>query len=170
MTKRKKVNSCEKFKDVKDFYEVDTDGNLYGYNGRKLSDASYDRDGYLQNNIQLNDGSRKTTKRHQLVANVFIDNPENKKTVNHIDEDKTNNCVENLEWMTQRENANHGTRTERSAQSRSKAVIGTCIKTGEQIEFPSMAEAQRQGFDNSNISSCCLGKRNSHKGYFWNFK
>ena len=166
MTKRKKVNSCERFKDVKDYYEVDTDGNLYGFRGKKLTDASYNRGGYLRNDIYLNDGSSKTISRHQLIANVFIDNPENKKTVNHIDEDKTNNCVENLEWMTQRENINHGTRTERT----SKPVIATCVKTGEQIEFPSAQEAERQGFDSGNISRCCNGQRKTHKGYFWNFK
>ena len=71
--------------------------------------------GYLYVNLHKN-GKIFFKTVHRLVAQAFIPNPENKPQVNHIDEDKTNNHVSNLEWMTARENVNHGTRNERASK------------------------------------------------------
>ena len=68
--------------------------------------------GYAYVNLHLN-GKMKTIKTHRLVAEAFIPNPENKPMVNHKDEVKNNNAVENLEWCDAKYNINYGTRTAR---------------------------------------------------------
>ena len=162
------LNSIKGLEHLKDYYFIREDGKLFTINGREMSDRPNNR-GYVQNGLSTENG-RKPFRRHRLVALAFIPNPENKLEVNHIDEDKLNNHLENLEWCTRSENMNHGTIQERIAKSLSKAVIGTCIKTGKQIEFPSMSEAGRQGFRYQNISACCNGKQKTSQGYIWKFK
>ena len=63
--------------------------------------------GYMYGNVCWNDGTRGPQLIHRLVAKAFIDNPENLPVVDHIDEDKVNNCVDNLRWCTQEQNAKY---------------------------------------------------------------
>lgn len=65
-------------------------------------------------------GKRKDYKLHRLVATHFIPNPDNLPEVNHKDEDKSNNCVDNLEWCTHKYNSNYGTRPQRIGEFHSK--------------------------------------------------
>lgn len=105
---------------------------------------------------------------HRLVAQAFIPNTENKPEVNHIDEDKGNNSVENLEWNTHEENSNHGTKNIRSANKQSMAVIGV-DEHGNIVEIhSSIRSAERlTGFGHSNISACVNGKSVKYKGLEW---
>ena len=117
--------------------------------------------------------------------------------VNHIDENKDNNSISNLNLMTPKENCNWGTRNERSSKAISKALKGRnlseehkgniskalkgkanvalskqvgAFKDGElMMTFPSISEAGRNGFSIGNICSCCNGLRNFHKGYQWQY-
>ena len=120
-----------------------------------------------------NKRKRKIITIHRLVASAFVQNDSLfKNEINHIDEDKTNNCAENLEWCDSQYNLNYGTRNERVSKSntnnpkRSKAV--KCIETGK--IYPSAREIERQfGFANQTISDCCLGKLKSAHKLHWEF-
>ena len=72
--------------------------------------------GYLHVNL-YKDTKRKTYRIHRLVAEAFISNPNNYEEVNHKDEDKTNNCVSNLEWCTREYNMSYGTINKRISEN-----------------------------------------------------
>ena len=115
---------------------------------------------------------------HRLVANCFIENPFSYNVVNHKDENKTNNCVDNLEWCTQWYNCNYGSRNERISKSNKimkrklmKPVL-QFSKNGEFIkEFSSIHEAaQEMNTSHVSISNACNGKSKSSCGFIWKFK
>ena len=125
--------------------------------------------GYYQVTL-FKDGKRDRYKVHRLVAKAFIPNPDNLPCINHKDENKKNNCVQNLEWCTYKYNSNYGTSMERSVSKRRKAVIGINIATGNILKFKSMSEAGRYfGGSNGAVSRCCQGKIKSYKGYIWRY-
>jgi len=85
-------------------YFVDTNGNVYR-NGKKMK-TSMNKFGYEKVKLSVN-GKSIHTRIHRIVAETYILNPENKPQVNHIDGNKMNNCVNNLEWNTSKENTQH---------------------------------------------------------------
>ena len=132
--------------------------------------------GYLV--VQLNkNGKGKMFYIHRLVGFAFIpnDDPINKIQINHINEDKTDNRVENLEWCTPSENTNHGTRNERAAEKTAKKNINgklskkvVCIETG--AVYLSTKDVQRKlGLLRQNISACCRGRQKTAGGYHWKY-
>ena len=140
---------------VKSFYK-----NKYG----KIRKLKTDKYGYKRINLSK-DGKGKTYLVHRLVAEVFIPNPNNYPEVNHIDEDKTNNCIDNLEWCDSKYNNNYGTKSEKARKQmkgkeypKSKKV--KCITTGEIFESTRDIE-RKYNIPHSSISNCCKGKRKS---------
>ena len=124
--------------------------------------------------VLCKDGKDKKCRINRLVAQAFLPNPDNLPEVNHKDENKYNNCVENLEWCDRSYNINYGTRNKRIAEkyindpNKSKTVVGINEVNGSMVIFPSSCEAERQtGIFQTSIIKCCKGKRNSAGGYFW---
>lgn len=161
----------EEWKDIKGYeglYQVSTLGRVrsfHAYKGssqRILVPGRYSR-GYLF--VQLSKDKVKTQHMiHRLVASTFIPNPEDLPQVNHKDEDKTNNCVENLEWCTAKYNANYGTRNERVAEKTRKPVM--CVETGEVFDSVNSAMALTHL---SNIHHVLKGKYKMCGGYHWRY-
>lgn len=100
---------------------------------------------------------------HRMVAETWIDNPNNYEEVNHINGDKTDNRVENLEWVTHSENIRHAYRTG-LLKVKGKGTPIRIVETGEAYE--SIHEcARRIGGNPSNISACLAGRQLTHRGY-----
>lgn len=135
-----------------------------------------DKDGYLRINL-YKDEKRKTMFVHRLVAQTFIPNDDLFKTqINHKDENKGNNNINNLEWCDATYNSNYGTRNERNSKSninhpkKSKQISqysldGVFLKTWEST----MQIERETSFAHSFISACCKGKYQKAYGCIWKY-
>lgn len=151
---------------VKSIKHYDSRGHL---RAERVLKPTNDWDGYLRVNLYKNRVQVNKTI-HRLVAEAFIPNPENKPTVNHIDENKTNNNVNNLEWATMKEQNSHGTRLKRFSESNSKPIIAIDIANGEYTEYNSGKECAIQlGLNHGHISSVLKGKRRQTGGYVFKY-
>ena len=136
-----------------------------------------DNHGYMRVNLHK-DGVCKSELVSRLVAKAFIPNPNNLPHVGHNDDIKSNNHVSNLYWTDYKENNYHNGKLERFqaahndkidiiADKLSVSVKAIALDGSHELIFNSMQEAGRQGFDSGKISMCVNGKRNKHKGYYW---
>ena len=151
-------------------YEVSNLGKVRNIKSGKVLKPHLNHKGYLKHHLSKNN-KLKELFLHRIIATAFIDNPEGKPCVNHIDENKLNNDLSNLEWCTVKENNVHGTRIKRVAEKLSQKVIQLDLNGNVLNEFESMVQAgQETGVSRSNISSCCNGKLKSAGGYKWKRK
>ncbi len=152
--------------DYKNLYQISSNGRVKNRNGRILKTSI--QNGYVSATLS-SDYNVKRVLVHRLVALAFIPNPESKKFVNHKNRDKAGNCVENLEWVTSKENAQHARETGMK-KGRIKAVQ-QLDKCGNVIEeFESASDASRKTkIDRKTISDVCTGRTHTAGGYFWKF-
>ena len=188
----------EEWRDIKGYegyYQISNMGRVKSLNYRRtgkegILKAGDNGHGYLFV-VLCKDGKDNTCRINRLVAQAFIPNPDNLPEVNHKDENKKNNCVENLEWCSKSYNINYGTGIKRRAEKlrgrnhskehnkkiaekhrnkpkRGKPVIGINKISGLILEFPSAHEASRQlGISQGSICDCLKGRRKSLGGYIW---
>lgn len=164
----------EVWKDIKGFegvYQISSKGRLKSLSRKqsvkeKIRTFSKSPNGYMRMVLSFNQ-KRLTISAHREVAKAFIPNPENSETVNHIDFDKTNNCVENLEWCSMKYNINH---SKKHGKNYHKPVIQMSLD-GDFIKEWSSAYAveKEMGYFSTLISRCCRGKQKTHKGFKWEF-
>lgn len=173
-----------------DNYEIHEDGTIFSkcYNKKRYLGGHIEKKGgYVIVNLTCKDGKGRPFQWHRVIYYYFKGEIPEGMQVNHIDEDKTNNTLSNLNLMTPKENNNWGTRNERANKSQSITktkhhVLQYNLKTGEPIKewFNAMEAAETLGLVFSNIYRCCEGKYfdyrdkkwynvNSYKGFGWKF-
>ena len=166
------MSEVETFVKIEGFenYEVSNLGKVRNIKSGRIIKPSLNKNGYLRLWLCENN-KKKYLYLHRIIATAFIDNSEEKPCVNHIDENKLNNDLSNLEWCTVKENNIHGTRTKRAAEKCFKKVIQLDLNDNVLNEFESIKQAgQKTGALARNISSCCNGKRKSAGGFKWRKK
>src|SRR5574344_1980826 len=137
----------EEWKEIKGFkdYKISNNGNVFSKLKNRNITPYINESGYYRIRLSLNGKIHHKTI-HRLVALAFIENKNNLPEVNHKDENKLNNNVENLEWCTKRYNILYGTALERThkanlnCKTTSKSVL--CVEKGD--IYPSIREAERK--------------------------
>lgn len=155
-------------------YQVSSFGKVRSlYPNRKqnqLMDLLENTRGYYR--VHLTKGDKVNFKMvHRLVAETFLENPLNLPQVNHKDENKKNNHVENLEWCSNLENQRHGTVIQRRAESCKKPIL-QCDTSGNVIkEWDSAVSVHRElGFSTGYLCDALKGKHEKAYGFIWKYK
>lgn len=143
-------------------YEVSSDGEVRSARTKRVRKRHVMGAGYIQCPL-WKDGGCWRTSMHRVVAMTFLGEP-NGREVNHKNGIRTDNRVENLEWVTKSYNNLHARYVLGSAVHRVKA---THLQTGEETVYPSIEFAVGLGFRSGHIYLCIAGKRKSHKGFKW---
>lgn len=176
----------EIWKDIKGYeglYQISNLGNVKSlrrkvynhYIKERLLNPVIIKKGYLQIKLRK-ENNYKHFKVHRLVAQAFIPNPKNLPQVNHKDGDKTNNCVDNLEWVTEKENMRHavknnllkdvsGNNNPNCKKVNQYDLQGNFIK-----QWNSFYEITKElGFNRHLISNCCNNRSKKSHGYIWRY-
>ena len=159
--------------DIKGFeglYEVGSNGNIRRKNSERYLSQRKNNKGYFLVDLYKNN-KRHQRLVHRLVSEAFIKNPDNLPCVNHKDENKANNRLDNLEWCTQKYNMNYGSCPERIGRANSKGVI-QFDKEGNIVgKYSSIICAERMvKISQGSIGDCLHGRRKTAGGYLWQYE
>lgn len=172
-------------------YEVSSHGQVRNMKTGRILKLTSRKDGYLCATLYKNK-KHKVFLVHRLVAIMFLPNQNDLPQVNHINEDKTNNIITNLEWVSEKQNVNHGTRNERA----SNTLIQTLSQEQVKQKMRNAKQGKYNGKKNPNahkvlcvetgkifdtvqdacewcgrkcVSQCCRGKQKTAGGYHWQY-
>ena len=166
----------EEWKDIKGYeglYQVSNKGQVKSTHNDIILKPAMNNHGYYWVDL-LNHGIRKADTIHRLVAQAFISNPNNYPQVNHKDENKSNNRVDNLEWCTAQYNHDYGTRNERAIKHMAEAISIPVVQLDNNHKlikvWKSASSVNIQGIEHQHISECCSGKIITYKNYYWLYK
>lgn len=169
----------EIWKDIEGYeglYQVSNMGRVRSLTRNIILKNQIARSGYKRIQLYKNNKGYKHFQIHRLVANAFIPNPDNLPQVNHKDENKANNRVDNLEWCDSKYNINYGTGKKRRGLSNtngkcSKPVLQYTLEGIFIKEWKSTMDVERNlGFAHTHISECCRGEQAYGYGYLWKYK
>ena len=152
-------------------YEISNSGRVRNIKTGRILKGRLSKSGYLQVNLTMKETlKQKNYYIHRLVAIYFIENPENKREVNHKDGDKINNHVENLEWVTSSENQKHKHSILKKNKTSQKR-IGKFDKNDVLLEeYPSILEAAKSfGKSRVNIDNALQKKQKTAYGFIWKY-
>lgn len=151
-------------------YEVSNLGNIRNAHTGRILKTSHSVGGYEQV-VLCKNGKTTTHYVHRLVATAFIDNPNNLPCVNHKDENTGNNVLENLEWISYKDNANYGTKNERISNARKDVYTRPVMaidKDGKFAIYASLKSASVEtGVGKQNIYNCLKGYYKNAGGLRW---
>jgi len=137
----------------------------------KLLKLNCRKGGYLYAHLS-NGPHKKNELVHRLVAVAFVENKSGKPCVNHINNIRSDNRAENLEWVTHKENSEWMVKCGRQSHlgyPYPRPVIATNIKSGEEKRYRSTNATRKDGFNQSNVWQCCEGMKKAHLGYTFHY-
>lgn len=147
-------------------YQVSDLGEVRNATTGKIIRQRKDRDGYMLVDVRKGRLERVTLKAHRVVAEAFLPNPENKPEVNHLSGVRHDNRLENIEWSTVSENRAYSYKLGRVVGNE-RAIVA--VKGDELLNFKSLKEAERKGFNRNGIYHCINGVYKHHHGYEWRY-
>lgn len=147
-------------------YEISDSGEIRNIRTGKVIKQRKDKDGYMLADVRKGRLDRVTVKVHRAVALAFIPNPNGKPEINHLNGIRSDNRLENIEWSTVSENRAYSYKLGR-AVGNERAVIA--VKDTEILEFTSIKDAERKGFNRNSIYHCINGVYKHHHGYEWRY-
>lgn len=161
------IDTLVGYENVKSYYTVDENGNVYGYNGGILSNYK-SKDGYIHVKCyRKSDGKFMRVPLHRILALAFIENPENKTEVDHINRDRTDYRLENLRWATRKENANNRAYPKTYTTDETKVNLYNLYnyETGELIEENISKKTLAEKYKVHKPHRIIQGKRLHEKGF-----